>query len=111
PEAVNEKGGDGQRPLHFSKTREIVDLLLGCGADIDARCVDHHSTAAQYALRDRPGICRYLLERGATPDIFMAARLGDLALIARLIDDDPSCLAARINAPDYAPVPPFSIYC
>lgn len=111
PEAVNEKGGDGQRPLHFSKTREIVDLLLDCGADIDVRCVDHHSTAAQYALKDRPEICQYLLERGATPDIFMAARLGDLALIARLIDDDPSCLAARINAPDYPPVPRFSIYC
>lgn len=111
PAAVNEKGGDGQRPLHFAKTRQVVDLLLDRGAEIDARCVDHHSTPAQYALAERPQICRYLLDRGATPDIFMAVRLGDLALTDRLIDEDPACLAARVNAPGYDRVPPFSIYC
>ena len=52
-----------------------------------------------------------LLERGATPDIFMAARLGDVALATRLLDADPSCVAARINEPGYPPVPPFNIYC
>lgn len=111
PEAVHDRGGDGQQPLHFAATRQVVDLLLDRGADIDARCVDHRSTPAQYALVDRPEICRWLLERGATSDIFMSARLGDGALIDRLIDEDPACLSARINAPGYPPVPPFSIYC
>jgi ankyrin repeat protein len=111
PAVVHEKGGDGQRPLHFAKNVEIAEYLLSNGAEIDARDVDHHSTPAQYALAERPDVCRFLLQRGATPDIFMPARLGDLALAQRLIDEDPSCLAARINWPGYPPVPPFNIYC
>lgn len=108
---VHARGGDGQQPLHEAKTVEIADFLVDRGAGIDVRCIDHHSTPAQYALVDRPQVCRRLLERGATPDIFMAACLGDLPLAARLLDTDPSCVSARINEPGYAPVPPLHIYC
>lgn len=111
PAGVHRRGGDGRQPLHEAATLAIADFLLDRGADIDARCIDHASTPAQYALVDRPDISRRLLERGASPDIFMAARLGDLALAARLIDADPGCVAARINSPGYPPVPPSSIYC
>jgi ankyrin repeat protein len=111
PLAVHARGGDGQQPLHEAKTTAIADFLLDRGADIVARCIDHHSTPAQYALVDRPDVCRRLLERGATPDIFMAARLGDAVLAARLMDGDPTCIAARINKPGYPLVPPFNIYC
>jgi ankyrin repeat protein len=41
----------------------------------------------------------------------MAARLGDEALAGRLIAGDPACSAARVNAPGYAAVPEFNIYC
>ena len=108
---VHARGGDGQQPLHEAKTVAIADFLLDRGAGIDVRCIDHQSTPAQYALVDRPDVCRRLLERGATPDIFMAARLGDVALATRLLDADPACVAARINEPGYPPVPPFNIYC
>ncbi|MGV3516286.1 ankyrin repeat domain-containing protein [Luteitalea sp.] len=108
---VHARGGDGQQPLHQARTIAIADLLLARGADIDARCIDHRSTPAQYALGDRPDVCRHLLARGATPDIFMAARLGDADLATRLITADPSCLDARVNEPGYALVPPFTIYC
>jgi ankyrin repeat protein len=111
PSLVHARGGDGQQPLHEAKTVAIADWLLDRGADIDARCIDHRSTPAQYALADRPDVARRLLERGATADIFMAARLGDLALASRLLDADPACVAARINEPGYPPVPPFNIYC
>lgn len=111
PALVHARGGDGQQPLHEAKTVAIADVLLDRGAGIDVRCVDHQSTPAQYALVDRPDVCRRLLERGAMPDIFMAARLGDAALATRLLDTDPACAAARVNAPGYAPVPPFNIYC
>jgi ankyrin repeat protein len=110
-EAVNVRGGDGQQPLHEARTVAIADYLLDHGAQIDARCIDHHSTPAQYALVDRPDVARRLLERGATPDIFMAARLGGASLATRLIDADPACLGARINDPGFALVPPFNIYC
>jgi len=111
PALVHARGGDGQQPLHEAKTVAIAAFLLDHGADIDARCIDHKSTPAQYTLVDRPDVCRRLIERGATPDIFMAARLGDLALAVRLIDQDPAILGARVNEPGYALVPPFNIYC
>ena len=108
---VHARGGDGQQPLHEAKTLAIADFLLDRGADVNVRCIDHKSTPAQYALVDRPDVCRRLLERGATPDIFMAARLGDVALATRLLDGDPSCIGARIHEHGYAPVPPLHIYC
>jgi ankyrin repeat protein len=108
---VHARGGDGQQPLHEAKTVAIADFLLDRGAGIDVRCIDHKSTPAQYALVDRSDVCRRLLERGATPDIFMAACLGDLPVATRLIEADPACLDARINEPGYALVPPLSIYC
>lgn len=111
PEIVHERGGDGQQPLHLARTPEIAEFLLAKGAQIDTRCIDHHSTPAQYALAERPEVCRYLLSQGATPDIFMAARLPDERLALKLIDQDATCLLARINVPGYAPVPGFNIYC
>jgi ankyrin repeat protein len=111
PSLVHARGGDGQQPLHEAKTVAIADFLLDRGAGVNVRCIDHQSTPAQYALVDRPDVCRRLLERGAIPDIFMAARLGDFTLATRLLDSDPDCAAARINMPGYPPVPPFNIYC
>jgi hypothetical protein len=111
PALVHARGGDGQTPLHEAKTVAIADVLLDHGANIDTLCIDHKSTPAQYALVDRPEVCRRLLERGATPDIYIAARLGDVALATRLLDSDPAAAAARINEPGYSPVPPMHIYC
>ncbi len=108
---VHARGGDGQQPLHEAKTVAIADFLLDHGADVDARCIDHKSTPAQYALVDRPDVCRRLLERGAMPDIYMAACLGDVALATRILDADPAATAARVNQAGYAPVPPMHIYC
>jgi ankyrin repeat protein len=111
PASVHQRGGDGQQPLHQAKTVAIADYLLDHGAGIDVRCIDHKTTPAQYALVDRPDVCGRLLERGASADIFMPARLGDAALAERLLDADPSCLRARVNAEGYAMVPPLTIYC
>jgi ankyrin repeat protein len=111
PSLVHARGGDGQQPLHEAKTVAVADFLLDHGAGIDVPCIDHRSTPAQYALAERPDVCRRLLARGAAPDIFMAARLGDLPLATRLLDADAGCTAARVNEPGYEPVPPFNIYC
>lgn len=111
PALVHARGGDGQQPLHEAATLAIVDLLLDHGADVHVRCIDHKSTAAQYALAERPEICRRLLERGASGDIFMPARLGDVALARQVLASDPQAIGARINEPNYAPVPPLHIYC
>lgn len=108
---VHARGGDGQQPLHEAATVAIADLLIQHGANVNVRCIDHKATPAQYALAERPDVCRRLLERGAAADIFMPARLGDVALATHLLDVDPQAIAARINEPGYAPVPPLHIYC
>lgn len=107
---VHARGGDGKTPLHEAMNIDIADLLLHRGADINARCTDHHSTAAMYALMDRPAVCRHLIARGAQADLFQAAQLGDIELARRLIEADPTCVAARVDGEGYAAVPKFSIY-
>lgn len=102
---VDAKGGDGCTPLHFSRDIATADLLLRHGARLDARDEDHDSTPAQWLIGDVPEVARFLLERGAAPDLFLAAALGDGALAARLIERDPGCLAHRIGKlPEFPPL-------
>jgi len=111
PAAVHQRGGDGKTPLHEAATAEIVDLLIDRGAVVDERCIDHKSTPVQYALVSRPAVCRRLLDRGAAPDIFVAAALGDVELAEKILQADASAAGARVDFDGYAPVPPFNIYC
>lgn len=97
PELVHAKGGDGQTPLHFASTVEIAEYLLGQGADIDARDVDHESTPAQYMVRSRPEIARYLIQRGCQTDILMAAALGDAGLVRKHLDANAECIRMRVS--------------
>lgn len=97
PEEVRRRGGDGQTPLHVAASPAIAAFLLDHGAEIEARDVDHGSTPAQYALVERPDVCRYLVGRGAEPDIFIACALGDVELAKRVLQAEPEALAARIG--------------
>jgi hypothetical protein len=57
PSVVRETGGDGKTVLHCAATREIVEILVDAGAELDARDTDHNSTALQYLIGDE-GIAR-----------------------------------------------------
>ena len=103
PGLVHARGGDGQTPLHFAPTIEIAEYLLGMGANIDARDIDHESTPAQYMVRDRQDVARYLVEQGCSTDVLMAAALGDMPLVRKHIDADPSCLRMSVSD-DYFPM-------
>lgn len=98
PQVVHARGGDGQLPLHFACNAEAADLLLAHGADIDARDIDHESTAAQWMLGDRVGVARHLVARGCWTDLLMAAALGDVELARRHLDADPACIRTRVSA-------------
>jgi ankyrin repeat protein len=106
PGVVHARGGDGQTPLHFASTVEVAEFLLERGAEIDARDVDHESTAAQYMLRvdqarhyprDRQDVARYLVSRGCHTDILMAAALGDANLVRQHLDRDPGCIRMNVS--------------
>ena len=105
PGLIDAKGCDACTPLHFARDVATAQLLLDRGARIDARDEDHDSTPAQWLIGEAPDVARFLLDRGATPDIFLAAALGDRDLAARLIDADPRCTAFRTGRlPDFPPL-------
>lgn len=115
PERVHERGGDGQSPLHFARSRAAVDLLLERGAVMDARDVDHRSTAAQWMLDRARGAGRYdlaayLVERGATADIFLAAALGLNERLRTMLETDPSVLELRTGQGAYGELAPSSYH-
>lgn len=97
PKIAHARGGDGQTPLHFASTIAVAELLLNHGADIDALDVDHESTPAQYRVRDRQEVVRYLVQRGCRTDLLLAAALGDTALVRRHLDADPECIRIRVT--------------
>ena len=111
PSRVHARGGDGQTPLHFARSRAVVDMLLEAGADVDARDVDHRATPAQWMIGDGVGsaryeLARYLVERGATADIFLAAALGLTDRVRAMLERDPSLLQLRTGQGEYGQRPP-----
>ncbi|GGA14558.1 hypothetical protein GCM10008018_69310 [Paenibacillus marchantiophytorum] len=96
PAVVNQRGPDGQVPLHYATEYEIIDFLLAHGADIDMRDIDHGSTPAQWAI-DNTAKCKFLIERGAAADIFMAIHIGDVERVRSFIRSAPECLQAQVG--------------
>lgn len=106
PSVVAARGAHGQTPLHFASTIEIAQFLLDHGAEIDARDLQHESTPAQHMLRvlqgrhyrrDRQDIARYLVACGCQTDILMAAALGDMELVRKHLDMDPSSIRTCVS--------------
>lgn len=103
PELIHARGGDGKMPLHFAADPEIAKLLLDRGAEIDAPCLDHHSTPAQWAAEHRPKVARYLTERGAAADLFMAVNSRDKEWVEALLRENPESIRDRIDARRFPP--------
>ncbi len=97
PAAVHARGGDGQFPLHYAANVEVASLLLDAGADADAIDVDHESSAAQWMIRERQDVVRFLVSRGAKTDVLMAAALGDAELVRKHLDDAPASVRTVVN--------------
>jgi ankyrin repeat protein len=97
PAVVHARGGDGQTPLHFAATVEIAEFLADRGADINARDIDHESTPAQYAAKERPEVARFLVSRGCETDLLLAAALGDGDLVRRHLDANPEAIRMTVS--------------
>ncbi len=97
PEVVHTLGSDGMSPLHFSATPRIAELLLEHGADINLRDRDHNGTAAQWTIRRRPEVCKYLIEKGADADVILYCAIGDVERAKAEFQKNPDLLRLRIN--------------
>jgi ankyrin repeat protein len=98
---VHARGGDGQTPLHVAANAEVAAVLLAAGADINARDIDHESTPAQYAIRERQDVARYLVDRGCATDLLMACALGDLDLVRKHLETAPQSIGITVSPDDF----------
>ena len=81
-------------PAIRRKNREMIDLLLHYGADINARS---HWWAGSFGALDLcdPELAPFLIERGARVDAHSAARLGMLDRLDALVSTNPELVHAR----------------
>ncbi len=86
-------GGTALLAAVNQRNREIIDVLLAAGADINARS---HWWAGSFGVLDSPsGLEDFLIERGANVDAHAAARLGKLDRLKELVAADPDTVHAR----------------
>lgn len=109
PDLVIAAGGDGVHPLHYARSVPMVEFLIEKGANINARCLDHGSTALQYLVQDQ-SVVRCLLKHGAEPDVFMAAYWGDASLLEASIAADASCCDALMGTGEWTHLGKGDIY-
>jgi ankyrin repeat protein len=94
----------GGTPLHravIGRSGEVVTLLLDRGADVHARGFERDVEPIDLAIwgeRTEQGnvhsvdVARLLVSRGATYDLTIAAALGDLDDVRRMLDKSPSLI-------------------
>jgi len=97
PGLVNTKD-DGATPLHFAainNQREVADLLIDQGADLNAEDDEFTSTPSGWANeKGYAGMVRRLVARGAKVDLPNAAAFGLVDLARDLLKADPSAVNA-----------------
>ncbi|MDH3223453.1 MAG: ankyrin repeat domain-containing protein [Gemmatimonadota bacterium] len=101
PFLLHKPGGDGARPLHFARNETVACLLMDRGALLELPDVDHGSTAAQWAVGDRPSVSRAILDRGAKADVFMLAALGDADRLGAWLEEHPGDAGRYLTREDF----------
>jgi ankyrin repeat protein len=101
--ALRTQLNDTMPGLHFGATpllaavpftnREMIDVLLAAGADINQR--SHWWAGGFGVLDDDRGLASFLIERGARVDVNAAAKLGMMDVLERLVAADPELVHAR----------------
>src|SRR5882672_8359325 len=92
---INEPIGPFDSPAITNvRSREMLDVLLEAGADINARS---RWWAGGFGLLHSaaPELAAYAIQRGALVDVHAAARLGMMARLRELIAGDPSLVHGR----------------
>ena len=93
--------GSDAKALHVAVMhgrKDIVDLLLAHGADINARDDKYRFNALMHAIDLADfmpeyadlGMVEFLLERGAEKDVWACAWLGDMGAVKQRLDENPA---------------------
>lgn len=86
-------------PLHFAaidNQRELVDLLLAAGADLNARDDEFNMTPIGWANeKGHMDMVDYLRSAGAEMDLYSAVAYGLIAEVKQLLKEDVSQVNAR----------------
>lgn len=92
---INEPIGPFDSPaIIHARTREMLEVLLEAGADINARS---RWWAGGFGLLDlaEPNLAAYAIQRGAVVDVHAAARLGLIEKLRELVGADSTLVHAR----------------
>src|SRR5437763_13281108 len=92
---INEPVGAFDSPaIIHARSRQMLDVLLAAGADINARS---RWWAGSFGLLDtaKPELAAYAIERGAIVTAHAAARLGLIDKLRELISANPDLVNAR----------------
>jgi ankyrin repeat protein len=94
---------DNAAPMHFAAAHgdlEMIRLLVGAGADVDGKGDDHEVGVLGWAtcFREvRQEVAGYLLEHGATLNLWTAIALDRADDLRAMVARDRSLLAARMT--------------
>jgi ankyrin repeat protein len=103
--------GDNALALHFAVGRAPLDsvrVLLDAGSDVQGAGDAHRldvigwATCFEEARRD---VVDVLVARGAKHHVFSAIALGDLHLVRRVVESDPSALRRRLASTEQEQTP------
>jgi len=98
PELVTVRQLDGSMMLHEAAINGAVDVLeaiLSAGSEIDARNKRGETALDRAVLHEQIDAGRYLIDHGASCDLFTAAACNAVEKVAEAIDADPSLADAR----------------
>jgi ankyrin repeat protein len=91
PPLIRARDASGATALHyaaFSCDRELAELLLAAGADVNSRDAKHGATPTGWAAefwRERGGLLAFEID-----DVLFAIRRGDEEWVARLVGRHPA---------------------
>ena len=103
PNLANTKGAaryahEELYPLHNAAVygyKEIAEHLLDHGADINATSAIGWTPLLSALMTEQHEVVEFLLARGATVDIFAAARMGDVVQVQAFLQEDAELARAR----------------
>lgn len=102
---------DNASPLHFAAANadfEMVKLLVEAGADVNGKGDDHEVGVLGWATcfrQVREDVAAYLLDHGATLNLWTAIALDRADDVRAMIARDPSLLAARMTRNQHRRMP------